>query len=69
MILPGIRKLFVLSSLAAAGEESHVSAFSDVTLVSFVLQTRHHLHSRFLLFLKFCAYIHYIHDDAKCIVL
>lgn len=69
MILPGIRKLFVLPSLAAAGEESHVSAFSDVTLVSFVLQTRHCLHSRFLLILRFHAYIHYISDDAECIVL
>lgn len=57
--------------LAAAGEESCVSTFSDVTLVSLVHQTRHCLYSGFLVFLRnfMHIYIIYIYDDAKCIVL
>lgn len=70
MILPGVRKLFVLPSPAATGEESCIRTFSDVTLVSFVLQTRYRSHLRFLLSLKFHACIHYIYSgDAKCLVL
>lgn len=61
MILPGIRLLFVLPLRQLLVEQSCISAFSDVPLVSFVLQTRHSLHSRFLLCFSHFMHIHIIY--------